>query len=307
METEVCHAWLSVLASDRTWIHGQVGASMFTTSLKTIGPTLRLMTAGCLGFFTSFGFASNHSELSPYTTQSGVSVAAQFYQHHYGEVVAGAYFMSNEGPFGGVVLGYTRRLLWDGMFWQIRASFSSGQIDYDSAGTGRIKDTTNNTDDVQLRFIHDVSVSNHLTCSPYYGFGYRVHVDDKSNKVSTTGATGYHRKSEYTYFPIGITAHFTLADAWDIAPYFQWNALYYGRQTSALVIVNNQYKGYGHDLGINLRRHLPSGHLEIGGFYRYWALEDSNLTTVTDGSVTLVVSEPQNTTRERGVVITYHF
>jgi hypothetical protein len=84
------------------------------------------------------------------------------------------------------------------------AKFSYGQVDYQNSGT------INNINDYifEIRAVsgYDFKLTDSLVLTPYIGIGYRYLRDDMAGRISSTGAAGYLRESNYYYSPIGIEA-----------------------------------------------------------------------------------------------------
>ncbi len=135
----------------------------------------------------------------------------------------------------------------------------------------------------------------------YAGLGYRMLFDDLGPGVTTTGAGGYDRLSQYVYIPIGVFSR--LDDGSGLKA--QFNLLARGRQKSFFTQiagygndpVNDQKTGYGLDFSYT----TPDGGWEV--YARYWGIRDSSQTNVyrSDGTLSGVAVEPENTTTEVGV------
>ena len=134
----------------------------------------------------------------------------------------------------------------------------------------------------------------------FLGLGYRTLTDHLGYKLSSTGAAGYDRLSQYYYAPIGFVSE-TDGNRWQI----QYNYFLRGTQTSYFT----QISGYGNDVrntqkrgfGIDLSYAPASAGWEL--FWRYWSLEDSDMQLLysAGGDPLSFALEPKNTTSELGI------
>ena len=240
-------------------------------------------------------------------TLTGFYLAAGGYRHHYEETVRQAFFMSNKGPMRQVALAYTMPSRWQGMYWDVRWDFASGEIDYDSDGTGTLDGAVNNMSQLSFHVKHDIQLSSSMTFTPYYGVAQRLHEDNKQNLFSSTGASGYHRKSEYYYFPLGLQAQMRIASNVVLMPRMQWNGFYHGQQASDYTIINNQYIGYGYELGVDVSLAAGKGNIVLETTYKHWSIADSNITSYPENGGTSLAREPANVTSELGAMLGYRF
>ena len=136
--------------------------------------------------------------------------------------------------------------------------------------------------------------------SPFVGLGYRYLLDDSGGVISSTGALGYDRESQYLYLPVGIRLDAT--DKFYIKA--QYNVFLKGRQISYIygTIENEQNTGWGVDFTANYK---ISDKWSAYGFYRYWDIDNSTINL--SGSGTHTGQEPQNTTVEVGVGLAFKF
>ena len=183
--------------------------------------------------------------------------------------------------------------------------YSFGNIDYTSAGTGDMK-----KEYYKSRLEYYISTTSKMGANdlkPYIGVGYRDLLDDSGFKRSSTNHLGYDRLSQYYYIPIG--AIWYIND--NLSLKSQYNHLLEGKQTSFLNEIlpntysvnpeNTQRLGWGIDL--TLRSKLNNKWSSYG-FYRFWSIEDSDLTSC---SPLIYCIEPKNQTHELGAGISYHF
>jgi hypothetical protein len=134
----------------------------------------------------------------------------------------------------------------------------------------------------------------------YVGLGYRRLMNPMGGELTSTGAAGYDRLSQYFYMPIGKA--FDSADGTLKA---QFNVFLRGKQTSYFT----QISGYGNDLentqdkgyGLDISYAPKAGFWEI--YWRYWNIADSDSVNVylSNGSLYGTGKEPKNTTNELGI------
>jgi len=195
-----------------------------------------------------------------------------------------------------------------------RAAF--GEVDYTSPGSGEME----NIDDYILEFRvlpgYDISLSETYTVTPYLGFGWRYLNDDTSDMVTTTGARGYERESQYIYTPIGMEIVNNLKRGWSLGGILEYDHFWIGRQRSHLSdavagyndLTNDQKRGSGWRGSVKIQKKGKTIDLIIEPFIRYWNIkksEDSNLTY--SGILVGYGYEPKNNSTEYGVKVAAKF
>jgi hypothetical protein len=247
-------------------------------------------------------------------TRQGFDLAVEGYYYRYEETVSGRYFMDNTGGFLSVGGGYTRKFGDAWLHGGLRYGY--GSVDYNSAGTGRINGVDNHVFDVRLTGGYDVRLSETVTLAPLAGLGFRYLLDRKGNTVSTTGASGYDRESQYLYVPLGARLDVGVADGWTLSPSAQVNLMVYGHQTSHLSDVapgfsdveNDQPFSYGIEAALMATKEVGGYTLSFGPFVRWWDIGASNtVPLVFNGRVVAAATEPANTTVEAGAHFTLGF
>jgi len=219
--------------------------------------------------------------------------------------------MKDKGTMYGAVLSYTyhRRVM-----LKIEARGSWGYVDYQNSGT--VKDIR----DYMLEFRGlggwDFILLKGFSMTPYIGVGYRYLNDDSSGKISSTGAYGYRRKSNYVYSPLGIEFNIDLGNKWFITEIMEYNHFWWGMQRSYLSDVdpgynnlsNRQRKGYGFRGSLALRKQFKIVDFEFGPFIRYWNIRKSDEQTVFYyGSLFGIGWEPKNKSAEYGIMLVFRF
>ena len=194
--------------------------------------------------------------------------------------------------------------------WMFKAEgrFAYGEVDYKNSGT------IDNIDDYIWEFRvlggYDFPILKASVITPYIGFGYRYLNDDMSGTVSSTGARGYERESNYFYTPIGIETITELENGWSIGFTLEYDYFWRGKQKSHLsdVVVgvsdleNDQNDGYGCRGSIKLQKKGKNLDFVIEPFLRYWNIKKSEVSAVTYSGVIWGYGwEPKNNSTEIGI------
>lgn len=215
----------------------------------------------------------------------------------------------------------------ENFMFKAEGRFSYGQVDYTGSGT------VDNINDYMLEFRGlgglDFSVLKASTLTPYTGIAYRYLNDDMSGKVSSTGALGYERESNYIYTPLGIETITRYENGWSIGATAEYDFFWWGKQKSNLSsarlynstvgyysypdIENRQTKGYGLRGSIKLQKKGRTFDVAIEPFVRYWNIEDSKTVTASTVSenglwlITATFVEPKNNSTEFGCKLALNF
>lgn len=178
-----------------------------------------------------------------------------------------------------------------GLLYTVETTY--GQTAYSGSGTMT-------KDYYKQRFEGYLAYRANDALSPFLGLAYRRLLDDSGGTLTSTGASGYDRLSEYFYVPIGV--RFDVNDLLYIKA--QYNLFVEGTQTSYVygTVENKQTYGWGADLTVNYR---VNESWSIYSFYRYWDIDNSTIDLSGDGTHT--GQEPQNTTSEVGLGISVKF
>jgi hypothetical protein len=165
---------------------------------------------------------------------------------------------------------------------------SLGLTRYDGSGSA---------DTSYTKFLTEIYLSGYK--SFYTGLGYRRLLDPSGGSVTSTGAYGYDRLSQYTFIPVGSI--FYIKDSGRFRA--QYNHFIQGTQKSYLSqggqyqdVTNNQNSGYGLDLSYTAKNNRWEG------YFRYWNIDKSNEEIVyrVNGSRYGTGWEPHNNTIEIG-------
>jgi hypothetical protein len=184
--------------------------------------------------------------------------------------------------------------------------FSYGQVDYKNSGT--IDDIDDFMFEFRLLGGYDFPILKASVFTPYIGIGYRYLNDDTSGRVSSTGASGYERESNYLYSPIGIETLTNLGNEWYIGLKLEYDFFWAGMQISHLENVgcnrldNDQDDGYGWRGSIKVQKKGERVAFLLKPFIRYWNIDKSQVSTITcGGSIYGFGWEPDNESTEIGV------
>lgn len=195
----------------------------------------------------------------------------------------------------------------DNWMLKFETRYAYGQVDYVNSGT--VNDIDDNIWEARALAGYDYSVSEAFSLTPYIGIGYRYLKDDLGGRVSSTGAHGYKRESNYLYSPIGLEIVKGLADKWSLGLTLEYDLFWQGRQKSYLSnvdsgyndLANRQEKGYGFRGALRIIRRGEKMDFAIEPFIRYWNIEKSdNADWTYYGAVIGYGYEPTNNSVEFG-------
>jgi hypothetical protein len=220
--------------------------------------------------------------------------------------------MENEGWMAGVIASYTFRR---NIMARIEARVAAGEVDYSSTNTGSDDSISDVAFETRGLLGWDFRPGTWLI-TPFVGFGYRYLNDDSEGTVTTTGARGYERESNYYYSPIGIEALTSLPNGWSLGMSAEYDLFWSGTQKSRLSgaiaglsdLENDQNGGYGVRFSANLHKKFTPLSLKFGPFFRYWKIDDSDVAPITFGGVLVGYGlEPNNKTYEIGAMVSVTF
>jgi hypothetical protein len=191
---------------------------------------------------------------------------------------------------------------------------SVGWVDY--SDSGKIDNIRDYILEIRGLLGYDLFISESFIITPFVGIGYRYLNDDTSGKISTTGAYGYERESNYLYSPIGIGLIANLGKNWFIGGTGEYDYFWWGKQKSHLSdvdpglndISNRQKHGYGLRGSIALQKKGKTVEAEFGPFIRYWNIKESETETLTYYGIPVGYTwEPKNHSTEVGVMLGIKF
>lgn len=232
-------------------------------------------------------------------TRPGLEGAFTFSGYHYQEPDISVLM---EGLKYG--LEATGTYTFSGWFVSGGARFAYGLVDYKGSGTD--KDHSDYIWEIRATGGRDFMLGR-VNVSPYTGLGYRFLYNDNRG-VTSTGALGYERESQYVYIPFGVTPRFNLFNNGSrIALNLEYDLFLYGNQRSYLSktrlsaedLENEQDRGWG------LRGSIlyEGENWSAGPFFNYWNIATSSRNCNVD----LCGYEPMNQTYEFGLRLAYRF
>ena len=234
---------------------------------------------------------------------------------YYSEYKEPAFNVKIDGVMYGIVGAFTHH---DPNYWMFKADGHAawGEMDYHSTASGSI----NGIDDYLLEGAvaagYEVHPKEGMTFTPFFGIAYRYLNDDSSGKISSTGARGYERESNYFYSPVGAELSTKLNDGWTLGLSGEYDIFWSGEQKSHLggaisglnTITNNQDNGYGVRGSVKLRKKGETFDILIEPFVRWWSVKDSQTSNITfSGVIVGYAYEPKNETLEVGGKIAFIF
>jgi len=193
---------------------------------------------------------------------------------------------------------------------RLEGNVSWGEVDYESEGTGELENIDDRLFEIRGLAGFDYETSDWVVLTPYVGVGYRYLNDDSGGKVTTTGHRGYERESNYYYSPVGGELNLELENGWSLGITSEYDIFWFGKQKSHLgdavaglgTLSNEQKEGWGYRGSIRLQHTGENVDVIFEPFYRYWEIEDSDISNVTySGAVVGYGLEPENSSKQFGL------
>jgi hypothetical protein len=219
--------------------------------------------------------------------------------------------MKETGWMAGVSGEYTARFP-QRLVLGLDGRLAFGQVDYESNGTGTIDNINDFLGEARATAGYDIYVEN-SRITPYSGFGYRFLMDQLGGNVSTTGAGGYDRESNYYYVPVGVKTLTSLDGDWFWGMTAEYDFFLKGNQKSELgqaltgidTLENDQNDGYGLKGSIQIIKRSDRFNVLVEPFINYWNIDKSEVKAITFGGtpVGVVGYEPENNSTEIGLKI----
>ncbi len=173
----------------------------------------------------------------------------------------------------------------------------------------------------------EIPLVNNVLLTPYGGLGYRYLYNQLSDYPASVVDgqqyySGYDRESHYVYIPLGIEVQKQLAVGWFVSLKNEVDFFVWGKQHSHLEdmvdengvnagydeLENTQERGIGWRSSVRFMRKTNSFDRFIEPFVRYWHIDDSEVSFITNnGSLTCqgdlcqAGTEPDNKTWEYGL------
>jgi hypothetical protein len=263
------------------------------------------LTVFVMLYFVFAGAESSFGEqLKKYQWEVGPEISYFAYEE--------PHFAETRGFLAGVAGSFAYH---DNLMLKAEGRFSFGSLYYTSPGSG----TASNIPDYigELRGIsgYDFLLPAGSVLSPYIGVGYRYLNDNSAGQVTSLGARGYERESNYYYSPVGVTFDTNEASGWSTETTVEYDIFWQGKQVSHLSdvdpssqdIENRQKKGYGLRGSLAFKTRVEQVNYSIKPFIRYWNIRDSAPAIFFDASAALCGSqvcvglEPANHSTEYGI------
>ncbi len=237
-------------------------------------------------------------------------IGPEIYYFHYREPNVGVEF---KGPMYGIQGSFTHH---NSNHLMLRAEGRSalGLVYY--SGSGTIDNILDWTLEGRATAGYDVVMSNGQLLTPFFGVGYRYLNDDTSGKISSTGAAGYDRESNYLYSPVGLEVTTPMSSGWRIGASVEDDIFWTGQQKSHLedvaaglnTISNDQNQGYGVRGSVKFQKSGERLDWVIEPYVRWWSIRDSTRAKITYGGAIIGYAyEPKNETLEIGGNISVRF
>lgn len=242
------------------------------------------------------GFAE---ELKKYTGEVGPEISYFAYEE--------PHFAETRGFLAGIAGSFTYH---DKLMLKAEGRFSFGSLYYTSPDSGTMENIPDYIGEFRGLSGYDFSLQTGSILTPYLGIGYRYLNDDSSGKVTSLGALGYERESNYYYSPVGVKFTTNTKTGWSTEATAEYDIFWWGKQISHLSDANpglndpenRQKRGYGLRGSVAFRTKVDDFAYSIEPFIRYWNIKDSELATLTYlGSIAGVGFEPANHSAEYGV------
>lgn len=239
---------------------------------------------------------------------TGLDIGGEVYYYKYEEPD----FAELEGAFYGMSASYTYRSAAMPLALRGEVDFAWGVLDYSSNGTGTANSDDNFVAEPRLWAGYDFKVWGDAYLTPYFGAGYRYLQNNMGGVVSSTGALGYDRTSQYFYSPVGLELWAPLQGGWTAAYVLEYDIFWDGNQESQLSDVSlgfsdidsDQNDGFGVRTSIRLTKQSPGLIVTIEPFFRYWLVRDSEVSPIRyQGVVVGYGLEPENQSFEAGAKV----
>jgi hypothetical protein len=218
--------------------------------------------------------------------------------------------MNEKGMMYGLGLAYTYH---DKVMFKASLLVAYGEVDYENSG--KLDGIPDQHWELRALLGYDFAIDPTFYITPYFGLGYRFLRDDSSGMITTTGARGYNRESNYWYSPVGIALIKILPEGWTISAEAEFDYLWFGKQKSYLSdvsallpdIENDQDQGYGLRASIRVEKKFVYTSFFVEPFVRYWNISRSDDTIVAGSGLFVYGYEPKNNTTEIGALVGFKF
>lgn len=245
--------------------------------------------------------------LAQLPTQPGFEAGGQFSRYWYAEPVAPPILIW--GKKTAITGAYT--FTKDEWFVKGDARYAYGKLQYASIYSGTKKSIPDCSTEVRLIAGRDFFASDSISVSPYAGVAYRNLFNDLRG-LTSTGAIGYRRYSQYWYIPVGLTSRIGVTDTWLIIPTLEYDYLINGQQDTKLSdtnlgftdVRNKQKEGFGVRGSVMLEKGNEKGSWSFGPWLHVWKIKKTDPAPI---GMNFIAWEPNNKTVEVGLEVRYRF
>ena len=218
--------------------------------------------------------------------------------------------MKEEGIMYGLGGSYAYHNNW---MFKVEGNGMYGQVDY--TGSGTLDNIPDYKFEIRGLAGYDFPAGQTTYLTPYLGLGYRYLNDDSSGKLSSTGAAGYDRESNYFYTPVGLQTITELNGKWSLGLNAEYDYLWAGKQISHLedvnpgygTLKNDQKNGWGLRGSVQLKKKGETADFLAEPYVRYWSIEESEISSVTTQQYIISGYEPKNNSTEIGMKLAVSF
>ncbi len=206
--------------------------------------------------------------------------------------------METRGFLAGITGSFTYH---DSLMVKAEGRFSFGSLYYTAPESGTLENVPDYIWEFRGLSGYDFPLQTGSILTPYIGIGYRYLNDNSAGKITSRGASGYERESNYYYSPVGVMFDTKEAAGWSTATTVEYDIFWWGKQISHLSdagpsygdIENRQKRGYGWRGSIAFQKKADVFDYSIEPFLRYWNIKDSQFSGIW--------YEPANHSTEYGI------
>ena len=247
----------------------------------------------------------------PASAENSYRFGVEGYQDNYLE---DSVKLSEHARFAGITADYIHSA--NGYFTSVQLRTAYGKDNYKSI-SGVIRNIPQY--EGELRVISGVNlpipeVGGVKEVSPYVGLGVRYFYDNSKGFRTNTGALAYDRRITQFYIPIGANWQFTHGD-FVFSPNLEMDVLFYGHVNSrfrnfdptAKNLENIQKRGLGARGELMIGQKYEDFSWQIGPYFRYWKVADSDTDTIPTGASAGTYLEPENKRLQTGAKLQVQF
>lgn len=205
----------------------------------------------------------------------------------------------------------------------IEGMFATGKFDYEAKGsqTGLKIDKDDLMFEVRGLVSKDHEVGE-ATVAAFTGLAYRYLNDDDDGSGHVLNGTtffGYEREANYYYVPLGAVIKVEMNEQWSVRIKGEYDLFFYGKQVSKFSDANgktpnpstdaenDQHTGFGLRGSFQVKRKADLINFYVEPFFRYWNIEDSDISEASFNGLIITGLEPNNKTIETGVKLGMEF